>query len=220
MSKTIAIVFNGPPGCGKDTAVDALVSLYNKASVGRGSSAVHKRFKEPLYALLEEYILSEGYDPEEAGIIAYSLAKAEDTKDVPIPYQGQLGVITPRQLLIRLSEDILKPQYGKDVIGKLVASNLMKSQEDFEGGVLAFFSDGGFQEEIECLRDMSIPVLVLQVYRDGCDFSKDSRGYIEGDINIKIHNNGTKEEFVVKSIQSVHKLIGTLAKRIEELTNE
>jgi hypothetical protein len=120
-----------------------------------------------------------------------------------------------REAMIYVSEVITKPAFGKDVFGVAVASKI-------EDGVDYAISDGGFEEELVPLinRVRAENILLVQLTRNGCDYSSDSRRYFNGRLEkeyviretteidsehvlshkfpirtYRVHNNGSLEEF-------------------------
>lgn len=182
MSKVV--VFNGPPGSGKDTAAHAANRI---ASVLQNSSEV-KQFKDKLFTLTAEM---------------YSVPRDLFTGEMYTrenkerPYIT-LGGLSPRQALIRVSEDIMKPAFGKDYFGKALAAEIYKEY--------TFVSDSGFMDELVPVINRVGPenVLVVQITREGCSFDNDSRDYLDPDElfyrNVSVvsidNPEGQEEEFV------------------------
>lgn len=189
------ILFNGPPGSGKDAAADYFGSRGFK----------HLSFKYQLYKETVKYFdvdfnwFMEGY-------------KDREIKEIP---SALLGHMSRREAMIYVSEKVIKPRKGLDYFGNQVASEI---QDDVDYAI----SDGGFVDEL-------VPVInkvgsdnftLVQLTRNGCDYSSDSRRYFDGNVvheyvnrhrtpvnskyvlphkfNVKtyrIHNNGTIEDF-------------------------
>ena len=84
--------------------------------------------------------------------------------------------MTPRQLLILVSEDFVKPICGQNAFGVLATRRLLLQDIDKN----TVFSDGGFVEEIKPLVDTfgKENVVVIRIHRKGCTFDGDSRSYI------------------------------------------
>jgi hypothetical protein len=93
-----------------------------------------------------------------------------DEKEIP---RDQLGGRSPRQALIYVSEEVVKPAFGQDYFGRYAAQRLTP-------GALHIFSDGGFIKEIQPVIDAVGPenLLLVQLHRDGFSFEGDSRRYI------------------------------------------
>lgn len=197
------VLFNGPPGSGKDRAAD-----YFKHRKGWK----HLSFKYQLYKETCNYFgcnkewFMERYDNR-------------DLKEVP---HIDLGHMSCREAMIYVSEKVIKPKRGLDYFGNQVA-NEIKLSKDYA------ISDGGFVDEL-------IPVInkvgtdnfiLVQLTRNGCDYSTDSRRYFNGtliaehvidkqtEINNdyvlpykfkvrthRVHNNGNLDQFydVLESI--------------------
>lgn len=196
------VLFNGPPRAGKDAAADFFKNKGYK----------HLSFKYQLYKETSKYFnishewFMERYDDR-------------SVKEVP---HMDLGHMSCREAMIYVSEKVIKPKRGLDYFGKQVADEIDLSKN-------YAISDGGFVDEL-------IPVInkvgkdnfiLVQLTRDGCDYSSDSRRYFDGNVvstytnkfetpiekkyvlphkfNVKthrIHNNGTLEQFqsVLKEI--------------------
>jgi hypothetical protein len=149
-------ILNGPPGVGKDTLAANLLGLFGFPTV---------EFKAALYRETAEYFNVD---------LDYFIGAATNrhTKEAPDLY---LGGISPRQALIHVSEDIIKPKYGKKFFG-LKAVETLRSLDGQAGTVV--FSDGGFVEETECLIEHGFEVHIIQLHHKDFDFSKDSRDYV------------------------------------------
>ena len=189
------ILFNGPPGSGKDHAADYFKQHGFK----------HLSFK---YQLFVETIAFFGVDEQ------WFMKGYEDrsVKETPEDY---LDGMSRREAMIYVSEKITKPALGQDVFGKLVANEIDPAKN-------YCISDGGFIDEL-------IPVVekvgndnfvLVQLTREGHDFSSDSRRYFDGNVvqefvlgnetdvekkymlphkfdvkTYRIHNNSTLSEF-------------------------
>jgi hypothetical protein len=103
----------------------------------------------------------------------------------------KLQGMSQREFLIWISEEVVKPRFGKQHFGQLLKRELDKSI--LYGTYVC--SDGGFTEELEpFIIDPEWTVAIVRLHRTGCTFEGDSRNYIEYlGINIPqidIHNNG------------------------------
>ena len=158
MSNKTVIILNGPPGSGKDTIADFIAAEFN---------ADHLRFKTKLYAItaLINNIKLDTF---------MRYASDKDTKDSVELARG----LTARQLLIETSENVIKPYYGKDYFGNDVGDSILKSDKS-----LFVLSDGGFPEELSSMiaagRLNRSDVVIVKLYRNGCNFDKDSRSYFD-----------------------------------------
>jgi len=190
------VIFNGPPACGKDEAA----SLY-KEKFGFGNlSFKYQLFKETInHFQCDERWFMEGYN----------------NRDLKERQELALNCMSRREAMIHVSEDIMKPKEGLDYFGKMVA-------EEIINGHNYAIADGGFVEELEPLieRVGAENIIIVQLTREGCDYSTDSRKYFNGNLikevtinhptaidtayvlkeetNVKtyrIHNNGSVRNF-------------------------
>ena len=151
------ILFNGPPGSGKDHAAD-----YYKQYGFKHLSFKYQLFKETIkYFNVDKTWFMERYEDR-------------SLKEVPT---WKLGNMSCREAMIYVSEEKIKPRHGLDHFGKLVAAEI-------DPNVDYCISDGGFIDEL-------IPVIkkvgnnnftLVQLTRDGHDFSTDSRRYFDGNL--------------------------------------
>jgi hypothetical protein len=155
---TKIIIVNGPPDCGKDEAVSYLKRKYG----------VHAfSFKTELKALtLKLYCVSEAL---------WDSWYTRVGKELP---RTELEGLSCRQALIRVSEMIVKPNFGKGYFGKAEGIKL-KALSD-AGQLLAACSDGGFNEEIDPLIDIfgEDSIHILKIERPDRSFEGDSRNWI------------------------------------------
>jgi hypothetical protein len=112
----------------------------------------------------------------------------EKGKDLPLFDDNSL-----RDIAINYSEKIAKPRFGEEVWSKFLLSEILEST------VPICISDLGFQREYDFLCDQpDLDVSVIKMYREGCDFSKDSRNYVECPSESGICNNGSVEELRIR----------------------
>jgi hypothetical protein len=101
-----------------------------------------------------------------------------DIKEKPVPQLKVSGKsFSRRDAMIYVSEKFIKPKYGKDYFGKQLANQMTS-----EG--LFCVSDGGFQEELSPIINKfgAESITIIQLTREGCDFSSDSRRYFNGNL--------------------------------------
>lgn len=189
------ILFNGPPGAGKDVSADFFKELGFKHL-----SFKYQLFKETIkYFDVDEKWFMDGYNNRE-------------TKEMP---SMLLGHMSRREAMIYVSEKVIKPKRGSDYFGQLVANEIDPTKN-------YCISDGGFIDElVPVINKIGTENFVLvQLTRKGCDYSSDSRRYFDGNVvfeyinqfqtpienkyvlpkkfpvrTYRIHNNGTLEEF-------------------------
>ena len=203
------IILNGPPNCGKDAIADYLVEKYPNVR--------KKSFKERLTSLTQmiHNVSTEWWEEN----------YTRELKEKP---SERLSGLTPREALIKVSETVIKPNYGKDYFGKAAAESL-------EEGINVF-SDGGFKEEIIPLTDEvgSDNIIIVRITRPDCSFEGvlgrivrlffsfvakitrtprpiggDSRNYLNVP-NVKavdVDNDGSLEEFKEKIDNVVNQML-------------
>ncbi|MBG6242972.1 MAG: hypothetical protein EKE20_14640 [Candidatus Symbiopectobacterium sp. Dall1.0] len=159
----IAIILNGPPGCGKDTLAQRMTTAI--------PCGLYKReFKQLLYKETASYF---GVNVDH--LIFF--ATHRDLKDsVRIPAMNNM---TAREALIHVSEEIIKPLYGEDYFGNAETEKVRQLQHDLNDRQFdIIYSDGGFMSEIKSLTKVFKIVMVVRLFRDGFVFNNDSRNYI------------------------------------------
>lgn len=179
---TRILLLNGAPRSGKDTIATMLKN--------RSSSTIHiEKFATPLKLTVP---------------LIYNVSREKWEKELDTPRNKDLACNeffgkTPREVQISLSEDFLKPLHGKTIFGELLVrriNNLIK-KNDLDSIIV---SDSGFYHEAKEVVDFfgADTVELWRVHRDGCNFSKDSRGYInlheDGVTIYDIQNNGSLDD--------------------------
>lgn len=178
---TYVILLNGPIGSGKDHIADLLEKYvgWNKCM-----------FKDELY---KETAAHFNVDLEWFKAVSSDRLLKEKPSDA-------LDGKSPRQALIHVSEDVIKPEKGKGYFGELSSDQLKET--------VNVFSDSGFKEEAIALIEKSgiqkTNVFHIKLIREGCEFSSnDSRGYFDLDgVNTatfynNIDDNGIVQQFLM-----------------------
>lgn len=176
------VVFNVPPGSGKDEACKDLCLSMLPDSSGKYLKVNHKEFKSKLFSITRE-IFSVSKDE-------WDEHYTRELKEIP---WNKLNGLSPRQALIFVSEDIIKPNFSKLYFGESLAKSL-------DEGVNVI-SDGGFDDEmipiIQAVGKENI--LIIKIKRDGCSFEGDSRSYLNTDklgiMETWIDNNDSLDVF-------------------------
>lgn len=204
------VIFNGPPASGKDEAA----SLY-KEQYGFGNLS----FK---YQLFKETI--EHFDVDKRWFMeGYNDRTQKEKKEFAL--QG----MSRREAMIHVSEDIIKPKKGLDYFGKSVA-------EEIDVDKNYALADGGFVEELEPIIEKvgAENIVIVQLTREGTDYSSDSRKYFNGNIiseTVISHKTPVdtayvlNEEMDIKTYRvhnngSLHNLHGALANIHNEIFND
>lgn len=146
------IILNGPAGCGKDTIGRLLVDHVE----GRLGS-----FKEPMFNIA---LAASGIDESEW----FNRYDDRELKELP---WDKIGGLTQREFMIKISEEWIKPLFGKDHFGKVFSDSISKFG-------MHVVTDGGFYEEVNKLADEGHQVLIVRLHRDNLNFEGDSRSHL------------------------------------------
>lgn len=152
------IILNGPPGCGKDTIGNLLTKNVD--------NYIHMvNFKKPLFDIAASML---GKKEFRNFLLSYS---NRELKESPL---GCLNGMSPREFMIWISEDVIKPLFGNGYFGDRLASHLNEI-----GNVDVVCTDGGFRDEIiSLIMNSNHQVKLCRLHRDGFTFDNDSRDYI------------------------------------------
>ena len=195
MTKKI-ILFNGPPGSGKDHAANFVKNNFDNVRVDKFARIL----KERTHALY--------------GFSWRPWNYYEDCKDIA---NKDFYGLTPRQAYINVSETYFKPMHNERIFGEMLLRDI--ETRDFD--ILAI-SDSGFVEEVEVLIEKygAENVMLVKIFREGYNFSSDSRSYIElpgikitttipnkGDSNFTRYVYDLVKQFITNSISEFGPLI-------------
>lgn len=182
------VFFNGPPGCGKDTVVSHLTPYLQ---------FTHLKFAAPVKRMV-------------CALLNEDARWLEESKDQPhralALANGAVLTVqdTPRNLLIALSEDLLKQRYGNDFFGRVMVNEISKSMNK-----LVLISDSGFLHEAEPVikKYGAANCMHFQISRAGCSFAGDSRSYWEhkGLHRRLIVNHGTVHDLTMSVLYAIVK---------------
>lgn len=201
------IIFNGPPGTGKDEAC----LFFQKLGY------MHLSFKEELFKETFKFF----------GVSKDWFMKDYDNRAIKERPEDDLQIggkkLSRRDAMIYVSEQYIKPKYGKDYFGKQLSKYITSDG-------LFCISDGGFQEELSPIINKfgAESITIIQLTREGCDFSSDSRRYFNGNLRqefilgketliskshllpdqfpirtYRVHNNDTIKSFH-NTLQAIH----------------
>ena len=185
---TKIILFNGPPRSGKDTATRMALSML-------GDKGAFYRFAEPLKDAVH-------------AMIGYAGVNCEHFNNVKNEVSKEFFGMSPRQMYIWLSEEVLKPKFGKDYFARIAVTKIKQMAQD-----VVVIADCGFVSECQALGEEFgfENVHVVHMHRNGCSFAGDSRNYIwtsERQWTQIIENNGTLgmlERDVIKLLGSIER---------------
>ena len=188
----IKILFiSAPPRAGKDSFCNVFCNL------GVYENVICDRFAESLYQTIPRIFQ---IDPSEWEWIY------ENEKSSP---SHLLCGMTPREAMIWVSEDVIKPKFGKDFFGLKTVDRLkktlyMQQQEDH----IVLINGLGFYEEGKAVVDWigANNCYHLSISKKGCNYSNDSRRPvspamlgISDDHIFKIDNNSSLENLSQKA---------------------
>lgn len=187
-------IFNAPPNLGKDYICKKLMAEF-----GSAYSCHHQEFKRELFKETANYYKV----PLKWFMDSYDRVG----KEKPDP---NLDNNSRRRALQIVSEEYLKPKYGKACLGIKSAQTLT----DPDG--VYFYSDGGFNEE-------QIPVInkcgknnyyLIRLKNDNYSFTKnDTRRYIYLDKSIAPNQY---DIFYNKDSESLQKIIDFVGRKLKE----
>lgn len=163
------IILNAPPGAGKDT-IGKMLAQYSPIQCSILS------FKAPMFNIALAILGNKRY--------LDFLDEYNDRERKEKPKTFLMGM-SPREFMIWISEDVIKPKFGKDYFGVMFNERI----KDYEGHVIC--TDGGFSSEIIALINAGHEVKLCRLHRDGFAFAGDSRNYIR--INPYYWKNGYSE---------------------------
>ena len=178
----IVVILNGPPRSGKD--VIAKEHMFEKRSVKRQLiNLVFSMFN------INRKAWDARYTTQKDGVWLKEVPWEVLPKNPVTNYH-----FSQRELLIYVSEEVMKPHFGKNYFGKFAAEQVVMS------GMHSIFADGGFYEEVDEISKVADQVLLVHLSREGCDWGKDSRNYVHIERDnirtIELENNGTVPEAV------------------------
>ena len=162
MPKTV-VLLNSPPHSGKDTIANLMVEELQ---------ASKQEFKEALY---EETAKHYDVNIHYFTFIATSRKYKDNLLSVFSKKPKSLGFgMTPREALIHVSEEIIKPRHGIDYFGKRAAEKLTE-------GLNVLSDGGGWWEELTPVSVAADKTIICRLYRHGFTFDGDSRQYYDTD---------------------------------------
>ena len=197
MKKSMVVVFNGPPGSGKSSSALHLKLALRSA----GLTTSKMSFKDPLYN-----IAAAVYGVNVEWLKAQS---SQELKNVP---HHILKGKSQREVLVEVSENVIKPYYGQDYFGKLAAERMCFDTTN--ESCCYVFSDSGFEEELKPVsdkveKDNTIIVRLMGRGEFVTKEVKDSRSYLSGD------NAGLVLDFYnTRSLATLHGWLDNLAEFI------
>ena len=150
------ILLNGPPGCGKDT-----IAKIIKKYIG----SIDYKLSKPLKDAFKGLFQIEG--------TIYHILVESDAKDSPLYHDNP---ITPREVLIALSEEFIKPMFGDAFFGDIAVQAMHQLASKHKT-----ISDCGFNAEVTPIAEAFgyDKVKAILIERPGCEW--DSRERLDCD---------------------------------------
>ena len=162
--KNPIFILNAPKRIGKDTVATRMREFDSEIQTGS--------FKEQIFNIVRITLSVENschfFDNYDVG----------DWKDSPV---GYLNGKTPREFLIHISENYIKPFFGNGYFGRSLADHIQEMEELYMFRECTWvIPDGGFLEEIEEMyQTFGDRVVVVHITRPGFEsFTGDSRGFV------------------------------------------
>lgn len=199
----VIVILNGPMDSGKDVIGQEIKKLI-------GVDCQLFAFKNELFRYTRDT-----FKITQLQIDQWQLKGSDDPdkweKHLP---RAELGGRSMRQALIYVSEELVKPLYGKDFFGCELG---VRIKGQWPRPKLAVVTDGGFNEEFRGLVDRTrgcYDVLVVKLKRDGCAYaSNDSRNYVNtlliqqlNQHEMILENSGTLREAALKIIKTAERI--------------
>lgn len=164
---TQLIVFNGPKGSGKDLAATILQQYLGSDNVNLCS------FKKTLVEMALKLSGLSQYQWD-----AIYTRELKDQADWRLRVQDI--AVSPRRYLIWISEEVIKPIFGKLFFGE-------QAVKQIDVDKINAFSDSGFKEELWAVIDgvsdewnyNAVEVVVVRLFREDCTYENDSRSYLQ-----------------------------------------
>ena len=186
----LVVLFNGPPGSGKDTASNAAADRYDSNHQEKFARPV----KEGCHGMF-------GITDSAGRVVKHD--HFESVKNIPNP---EFMDMSPREAYIWYSEVVMKPQFGQDIFGRLAIRNMREWVARFETRShfmrrqpMILVSDSGFVCEAAPVAEAFglDNILLVRIYREGHTFEGDSRSYIElpGVKTVEVRNHASQETF-------------------------
>jgi hypothetical protein len=117
----------------------------------------------------------------------------------------RLNGMSLRDLMIFVSEDVMKVVHGPEFFGRVAAQSIC-------AGADYVFSDGGFKEEIQAVIDATKEtheVHVIHLYRHDCTFEGDSRNYVKGLEGCMTHRVWNHDGLLDQTVDNITLLVNT-----------
>lgn len=216
MAKT-CILLNGPSVSGKGVAVKHLMSKLGGVNISC-KDHLHGLVMKMFNVAPEKYWnLYNNRQTKEVPNQCYRVTMSDEEYDIfsdfcgltvsRCPLRNRSGDtfnLSPREVLIYVSECWMKPHFGGDYFGKVRAQKVVASCAD-----IIYDDSLGFVSELPPLIEAvgQENILAIRIHREGFTFAGDSRNYIPDGVienTVDIHNEeGKEEEYLDKIFHAV-----------------
>lgn len=190
-------LLNGPPRCGKDTIANILkAELHDQYIINTEDAPLINaeviKFADPLRHSMQAFL--------SPLMLGHARPMQNDLWSLKLEEIKSRFIIddkTVRDCMISLSEDWAKEFFHPGIFGEITACKIDALMQKDKFNVF-FISDSGFASEARELTSTlgDDAVELIKVFRNGCDFTNDSRDYINildikdfDDTVYEIHNN-------------------------------
>lgn len=185
------ILLNAPARSGKDTLANEFLANDPETRLFSFKFPLFKLFCDTVNISYEDFI---------------SLYETEGWKDTP--NDKYCNGKTPRSLLIHISENYIKPFFGKEYFGKELADSIESTELLKDTEFTWIIPDSGFIEETyELVDKFEDRVICVQFTRDGLTFEGDSRNWVETPITIKLDHPGNPRD-MMEMVKNSIRMIG------------
>lgn len=170
------VLLNGPPGSGKDLIAGQLSSTLDVQTC-EAKQALYTKFfdyyaeQQRLHGLPETFLTQDARDAWKATYLQDRTRKDAPCDDLP-------NRITPREGMIYVAENVIKPKYGASWFAEKLVEDIQKRRATAS---IVVVSDVGFPEEVQAIVRSSCAkggVVLCHVHRAGTTFAGDSRTYV------------------------------------------
>lgn len=224
-NKRKLLILNGPRKCGKGKLLEHLSTQIQDWVI------IPAQCKENLH-LLTRTLLGLGhntyseiyYSHENKAKIQFVVDLTKDEyilltyivghREVKINKNVYTTELCLTDVMIYVSECLVKPRFGEDYFGRTRVNTLITRSNRATMPVLATDDSGGFEKELlplKELQELGWDILILQIRGRGT-FKGDSRDYIYGDGSIpvaKIYNTTTEKEYLDSGLHLIHNWLNT-----------
>lgn len=159
------ILFNGPPRCGKSYGSDCVMSFVRRNAAWTNPRLIDaaEPLKKAAHALYCSFHSWDYYDSKD-GAHLKSLAS------------GDFLGLSPREAYIAMSETLLKPLHGPEVLGFIMRKRITRESSS----KIFVCPNSSFVPELKPLIDLfgQRNVMIIEVHAADKTFEGDSRGYV------------------------------------------